>query len=363
MQQTHFNPTLISDPTHPNTTSLHETTHETVKTPLYLSKYNEDSQLSTSFSSDSSNTGSRTPSLTAHSDGKEDTRFPILIPHKLKGKSSSKKVLSAGLRDSEILDTPVAEEGEELEVEKEFLKKLPVIDDGEEFIGMKSHADRFRGREVRFNKDLNRCRSLEASFLPLDSVTEDKNEEDLNLFRQRKKLNSVKMEDLNEFNRHDRFFPPERRTERKLSMNIVSNNVIMEEQENKIMPHFVSVFASHSGNGSRRGSLLASPGPKLKVDEIDFMEQKGDAKDEDSDDDEIDIIEEIEEKNTQMEDNKEYQAAKAKLNDEIDFIKKVVKGDLIDEGETGLSQRESRDFSYVGTGVTQEIIEEENNES
>jgi len=200
-----------------------------------------------------------------------------------------------------------------------------VIADGEEFLGIKSHADRFRGREVRYNKDFNRCRSLEASLLPLDSVLEDKNEEDLNIFRQRRKLNSVKMEDLNEFNRHDRFVS-ERRTERKLSMHVaVSNNVIIEEQENKVLPHFVSVFAPHSGNGSRRGSLLASPGPKLKVDEIDFMEKKAENKDEDSEENQIDIIEELDEKNAQLDDNKEYQAAKAKLNEEREFIKKVVK--------------------------------------
>jgi len=74
-----------------------------------------------SFSSDSSYSGSRTPSLASHSD-KEDTKFPILLPHKLKGKSKS-KILSAGLRDNEMLETPVAEEGEEQEV-KLFLKEI-----------------------------------------------------------------------------------------------------------------------------------------------------------------------------------------------------------------------------------------------
>ena len=43
------------------------------------------------------------------------------------------------------------------------------------------------------------------------------------------------------------------------------------------------------------------------------------------------------------------------------YINMIFRGDLIDEGESGLSQRDSRDFTYVG-GLTEEIIEEENNE-
>jgi len=71
-----------------------------------------------------------------------------------------------------VLEEP--EEGEE----KHFLKKLPVISDGEEFsIKHPNINNKIRGRGN--NLSSTRCRSLDTKNLPLGRVQEARIEEDL----------------------------------------------------------------------------------------------------------------------------------------------------------------------------------------
>jgi hypothetical protein len=322
-------------------------------TPTLPSRFvrsSENSQLSTS--SDSANSSPR-------NQNKESDRFPILVLDKIQ--KSKSKARRQSLKDSEILDDTVTEEGEELEGEKHFLKKLPAIADGEGFM-KKTHIDRFAEREEIFsNKTLKRCGSLETSFLPLDSVEEDKNEEELKAFKTRRSIKNLHLRDFNEFNQTEKSLSERKDFKSHSSQLQLSEGIILEEQENKVLPHFPIYL---SANSSRRGSICTPV--KLKVDEIDFLEKKLEGRDDDSDDEtRIDtIIEEIEEKNAQVEDNKEYQVAKHKLDGEREFLKKVLKGEMIDECDSVLSKISlEREFTYIGSDVIQEVIEEDKNEN
>jgi hypothetical protein len=282
-----------------------------------------------------------------------------------KAKKSKSKVKVQSLKDNEILDDTVTEEGEEeQERETHFLKKLPAVADTEGFNAKKTHIDRFAEREEMFtNKSLKRCGSLETCYLPLGSVEEDKNEEEMNAFKNRRSIKNLQLRDFNEFNQKERSFSEWKDSKSHSSQLKISKDIIMEEQYNKVLPHFQTHLST---NSSRRGSLLGTPA-KLKVDEIDFWDKKFEGRDDDSDDDEsrIDtIIEEIEEKNTQIEEIKEFQVAKHKLNEEREFWKKVLKGEMIDENDSALSRISlEREFAYIGSDVIQEVIEEDKNEN
>ncbi len=187
------------------------------------------------------------------------------------------------------------------------LKRVPVVEDAEEFNIKSTNINRLRGRDQNLNKEFGRCRSLESSFLPLDCVEEDKDEEELNTFKRRKHLEDLNVEDLNEFNQNQKGerTPTDKKLNRKHSLQFTPQEAILEEQETFI-PHLPNMFGSLN---TSHGSLHNSPGPRLKVDEIDLKEKKW-IKDED-DNEEIEMImEESEEKNAEqvVDDNKEFQA-------------------------------------------------------
>jgi hypothetical protein len=289
-----------------------------------------------------------------------NARFPILVQDKIAKLKSKMKAIEEK-KDNESTDSPVTEEKEEFETDLHFLKKLPLVADGEEFNMKKTHIHKFKGREDIFNKDLNRCRSLETSFLPLDSVQEDKDEEELNAFKQRRKLEGLTIGDLNEFNQHEK--TPEKKTKRRYSLQLpMLQDSIQEEQEHGFIPHFHVGFVYYAGLlSSHHGSMHSSPGPLLKVDEIDFKDKKLKSKEGDEDEEIDPIIEETEEKNKQLvEDNKEYQLAKHKLITEKEFLKKIEKGEMIDQNDSILSKLSTeREYIYIGSDVIQEVNEED----
>jgi len=181
--------------------------------------------------------------------------------------------------------------------EHHFFKKVPLFEDAEEFNTKKTHIGKPRSRDELFSN-----KSVDAAYLPLGSVEEDNNEEEVNAFKLRKKLADINLGDLNEFNTNDK--TPVERRRRKCSLQISTHDSILEEKEGPVIPHLNNMYGS-------QGSLHNSPATKkLKVDELDFLEEKKNKAREDDDSSDIDpIMEEAEERNKQVVDeNKEYQA-------------------------------------------------------
>jgi len=283
-----------------------------------------------------------------------DARFPNLVHNKFGKLKIRFRESEEKSKDSDLfIESPVAEEQEELEGEHHFFKKVPLFEDAEEFNTKKTHINKPRSRDEFFSS-----KSVDASYLPLGSVEEDNNEEELNAFKLRKKLEDINVADLNEFNQNDKT-PSHERRRRKWSLQISTHDSILEEKEDPVIPHLNYTYGS-------QGSLHNSPGTnKLKVDELDFLEKKNKARDEEDDSDIDPIIEEAEERIRQIVDeNKEYQAAKLKMNEEREFVKKVLKGEMKNENDAVLSKMGSeREYAYIGGGssIIEEIIEEEKN--
>lgn len=286
------------------------------------------SQLSTS-------SGSSSPSSRhdANSTKEIDAHFPNLVQDKLsKLRSRRTAKTNSSFADSDN-DLPVTEEADELE-ERRFLKKLPIVEDAQEFNSKVKFYSRIRGREKEIPV---RGKSMDTKHLPLDRVQESKFEDDLKPLDSKKKHWSV-IKDLNEFN-----------TDRKSSQTYSSkrfslpfeNSIVEEKQEKKkihqiLSPLFAGTFtASNSLHGSNHGShhssLHNSPRFKLKVDEIDKKERKFDS-DEGSDSDSIEPIEEeVLQATNGYEDNQMYMAAKHKMLEEKEFMKKIIKSEPVDE--------------------------------
>ena len=185
------------------------------------------------------------------------------------------------------------------------MKKLPIVTDAQEF---NSKETKMRGRGEGRDKDISRCRSVEAAYLPLDSVQEDKNEEEPNTFGQRKKLEDLNLGDLNEFNQNDKILL-EKRNRRKYSLQSPFNDSIKEEQEHATLPHLPTIFVNYAVPTSNRGSEQNSPSHKLQVDEVDYQEIKLRSREESCCEDIDPIMEETEEKNNKIvEENREFQA-------------------------------------------------------
>jgi len=294
-----------------------------------------------------------------------DAKFPILCQDKVT-KIKSKIRSMEDQEVEELIEEPVKEEREELEKEHHFFKKLPVVEDAEEFNIKKTHLrSHIRGRDLLLNKSMNRCKSVDTLHLPLDSVKEAKNEEEgNNAFKERKKIEDLNMQDLNEFNKADKS-NSERKNPRRYSLPYASlQDSIQEEKENNFVPQRLSIFARKESHSSHH----SSPCNKLKVDEIDFMEKKTLKDIEENDLEEVIPIQEVaEERNVEfVEDNKEYQAAKQKMNEEREFTKKVLKGEMINENEAVLSKMgpEEKEYAFIGggSGAIEEVIEEDKNE-
>jgi len=305
-----------------------------------------------------------------------DAMFPVLVQDKITKLSARFRKRASSPLQADTFESTVEESMEEYEMDKHVLPKLKIFADEEEFNVKKTNLPRFRGRRELFNGSLNRCKSLDTNNLLLDQVQEAKNEEDLNpgLERNRKMTWSI-FHDKNEFNkevkRRGSFgFSSENRYKKFSLQSANSKDTIVEEQERRVLPSLHSPFsllgqfnlssANNSSHGSLHGSYHNSPKFKLKVDEIDFLEKDKKLEEEENEYEDIEmILEEAEEKNVAYQDNREFQVAMHKLHEEKQFMKKVIKGDVIGENEAALNNYNS-DKEYMV--MKSEPIQEENEE-
>jgi hypothetical protein len=301
-----------------------------------------------------------------------DAMFPILVQDKFTKLSARFRKRASSPLQHDTFESTVEESIEEDEMDKHTLPKFKIFADEEEFNVKNTNLPRFRGRREFFSGNLNRCKSLDTNNLLLDQVQEAKIEEDLNpgLERNRKMTWNI-FHDKNEFNKEPKRrgsvgFSSENRYKKFSLQSANSKDTIVEEQERRILPNLHSPFsflgqinlssANSSSHGSLHGSYHNSPKFKLKVDEIDIMEKDKKFEEENEYEDIEMILEEAEEKHLAYQDNREFQAAMHKLHEEKEFMKKVIKGDVIGEDEATYGEK---DYMYMKSETIQEENEDE----
>jgi len=144
----------------------------------------------------------------------------------------------------------------------------------------------------------------------------------------------------------------EKKYPRKFSLHI-GNNAIMEDlvQENKEIRELPLTFLS--GTSSNTSSHHSSPRFKLKVDELDNYKDKKLFEPEDQET----IVEETPQE--EVTEHKLLQAAKSKLNNEKEFIKKFIQAELSDEQDHVRSNGDHEFTSRRNETIQEEGIEEE----
>jgi len=304
-----------------------------------------------------------------------DAMFPILVEDRISKMSAKFKKRASSPVQHETMESLAEEVVEENEGEKQVFKRLRIFSDEEEFNVKTTHLPKPRGRREFYDKTFHRCKSLDTNNLPLDKVQEDKNEEEINKgFERSKKTTWSMLHDLNEFNQDSKRrgsfgFSNENRYKKFSLQSASPKETIIEEQEKRVLPSLQSSLlflgpvnpssTNSSFNGSYHGSYHSSPRFKLKVDEIDIKEKDKKLEDDNEYEDIEMILEEAEEKHSEYQDNREFQNAMHKLQEEKEFMKKVIKGDIIGENEVILNNLNGeKEYMFMES----EPIQEENEE-